>query len=42
MQVESRVVKLLLIVIVIVIVIVKKRLWHESNSISNRLLKNPE
>ena len=36
--VPTRVVKLLLIVIVIVM----KRLWHESNSNSNRLLKIPE
>ena len=36
---HSKVVKLLLIVIVIVIVIVMKRLWHESNSNSNSLVK---
>ena len=40
MHVGIRVVKLLLIVIVIVIVM--KRLWRESNSNSNRLLKIPE
>ena len=40
LYVHIRVVKLLLIVIVIVIVM--KRLWRESNSNSNRLLKIPE